>query len=258
MAAHPIDPLTAEASANLAAGPAFSPLYQQIKALITRSLQAGEWRPGEAIPSETELAVRYRVSQGTVRKAIDELAAENLVLRRQGKGTFVATHAEQQVQYRFLRLVPDERAKSGSVERRLLDCRRVRASAEVARTLDLKAGDPVIQARRLLIFAGRPVVLEDIWLPGNLFKGLTTERLADYRGPLYAFFEAEFGVRTIRAEEKLRATAANAVDASLLAVADGAPLLSVERRTLTYGDKPVELRRGLYETSNHYYRNELN
>ena len=142
--------------------------------------------------------------------------------------------------------------------RKLLDCRRVRANAEVARTLDLKAGDPVIQARRLLVFAGRPVVLEDIWLPGNLFKGLTTERLADYRGPLYAFFETEFGVRTIRAEEKLRATAANAIDAPLLAVAEGAPLLSVERRTLTYGDKPVELRRGLYETSNHYYRNELN
>ncbi|MBA3625975.1 MAG: GntR family transcriptional regulator [Methylibium sp.] len=256
-ASSPYSP-TAEVPPGSAAGPAFSPLYQQIKALITRSLQAGEWRPGEAIPSETELAVRYRVSQGTVRKAIDELAAENLVLRRQGKGTFVATHAEQQVQYRFLRLVPDERAKSGPVERRLLDCRRVRANAEVARTLDLKASDPVIQARRLLIFAGRPVVLEDIWLPGNLFKGLTTERLADYRGPLYAFFETEFGVRTIRAEEKLRATSANAVDAPLLAVAEGSPLLSVERRTLTYGDKPVELRRGLYETSNHYYRNELN
>ncbi|MBA3589489.1 MAG: GntR family transcriptional regulator [Methylibium sp.] len=258
MAANPPSPPTAQASSGTAAGPAFSPLYQQIKALITRSLQTSEWRPGEAIPSETELAVRYRVSQGTVRKAIDELAAENLVLRRQGKGTFVATHAEQQVQYRFLRLVPDTPAKREPVERRLLDCRRVRANAEVARTLDLKAGDPVIQARRLLVFAGRPVVLDDIWLPGSLFKGLTTERLADYRGPLYAFFEAEFGVRTLRAEEKLRATAANAVDASLLAVAEGAPLLSVERRTLTYGDKPVELRRGLYETSNHYYRNELN
>ena len=87
--------------------PAFSPLYQQIKTLILQSLQAGEWKPGEAIPSETELAARFRVSQGTVRKAIDELAAENLLIRRQGKGTFVATHVEQQVQYRFLKLVPD-------------------------------------------------------------------------------------------------------------------------------------------------------
>nr|HRO61845.1 GntR family transcriptional regulator [Burkholderiaceae bacterium] len=56
-------------------GPTFAPLYRQIQALLLRSLQQGEWKPGEAIPSETELAVRYRVSQGTVRKAIDELAA---------------------------------------------------------------------------------------------------------------------------------------------------------------------------------------
>src|SRR5690606_15791580 len=83
------------------AAPAFSPLYQQIKALMTRSLQAGEWRPGEAIPSEMDLAARFKVSQGTVRKAIDELAADNLLVRRQGKGTFVATHAEQKIQYRF-------------------------------------------------------------------------------------------------------------------------------------------------------------
>ena len=76
--------------------PSFSPLYQQIKDLILQSLQTGEWKPGEAIPSEMDLAARYRVSQGTVRKAIDELSADNLLIRRQGKGTFVATHAEQQ------------------------------------------------------------------------------------------------------------------------------------------------------------------
>lgn len=240
-----------------APGPAFSPLYQQIKALITRSLQAGEWRPGEAIPSEMDLAARYKVSQGTVRKAIDELATENLVVRRQGKGTFVATHSEERVQYRFLRLVPEPDGKAGPVERRFLDCKRLRAPAEVARLLDLKAGDPVIQVRRLLFFGGRPVVLDDLWLPGTLFKGLTAERLDDYRGPMYALFETEFGVRMIRAEEKIRAVAAGAAEAPLLGVAEGAPLLSVERRTLTYGDKPVELRRGLYDTSNHHYRNEL-
>src|SRR3954464_1538758 len=94
--------------------PAFSPLYQQIKGLILQSLQAGEWKPGEAIPSEMALAARYRVSQGTVRKAIDEPAAENLVVRRQGKGTFVATHAESHVQYRFLKLVPDSGEKEGT------------------------------------------------------------------------------------------------------------------------------------------------
>ena len=87
--------------------PAFSPLYQQIKALVLQSLQSGEWKPGEAIPSEMDLAARFKVSQGTVRKAIDELATENLLVRRQGKGTFVATHAEERFQFRFLKLQPD-------------------------------------------------------------------------------------------------------------------------------------------------------
>jgi len=241
-----------------ASGPSFSPLYQQIKALILRSLQSGEWRPGEAIPSEIELAARFKVSQGTVRKAVDELAAENLLTRRQGKGTFVATHAEEQVQYRFLRLMPDQPdADPSGSKREFLDCRRLRAPADVARALHLKPGDMVVEIRRVLHFSGRPVVFDDIWLPGRLFKGLTADRLSEYRGPMYGLFESEFGVRMIRAEEKLRAVAADADIAQALQVPLGAPLLSVERLSLTYGDQPVELRRGLYCTERHYYRNEL-
>jgi GntR family transcriptional regulator len=244
------------ALADAALGPAFSPLYQQIKALMTKSLQHAEWRPGEAIPSEIELAARFKVSQGTVRKAIDALAAENLLVRRQGKGTFVATHAEEQVQFRFLRLMPDS-GETGRMTRRLIDCKRQRAPAEVARALHLSASDPVIRVRRVLSFREAPVVLDDIWLPSTLFKGLTVERLAAHRGPMYGLFEAEFGVRMIRAEEKIRAVAADAASAEVLALAPGAPLLSVERLSMTYGDRPVELRRGLYSTESHYYRNDL-
>jgi GntR family transcriptional regulator len=239
-------------------GPSFSPLYQQIKSLIVRSLQAGEWRPGEAIPSEIDLAGRFKVSQGTVRKAIDELAAENLLVRRQGKGTFVATHFEERVQYRFLRLTPDEPDTAGPIKREFLDCRRLRAPADIARLLRLKAGDIVIEVRRVLHFSGNPVVLDDIWLPGQMFKGLTAERLSEYKGPMYGLFETEFGVRMIRAEEKLRAIAADEPVAGLLNVSVGYPLLSLERLALTYDDQPVELRRSLYRTEAHHYRNELN
>jgi GntR family transcriptional regulator len=237
--------------------PAFSPLYRQIKALLTHSLQGGEWRPGESIPSEVELAARFKVSQGTVRKAIDALADENLLVRRQGKGTFVATHAEERVQFRFLRLMPDD-GEVGGMARRFIDCRRLRSPADVARALALKAGDATVQVRRVLSFQGRPVVLDDIWLPGHAFKGLTADRLAAYKGPMYGLFESEFGVRMIRAEEKLRAVAADAEAAALLGLPLGSPLLSVERLSFTYGDRPVELRRGLYDTTAHHYRNELN
>ena len=239
--------------------PAFSPLYQQIKVLILQSLQDGEWKPGDVIPSEMDLAARFRVSQGTVRKAIDELSAENLVVRRQGKGTFVATHAEQQVQYRFLRLLPDtgDASSEGPAQRRFIECKRLRAPADIARALGLRSGDAVLHVRRVLSFQQVPTILEDLWLPAAPFKGLTAERLDSYRGPMYALFETEFGVRMVRAEERIRALAASEPACELLKVKAGEPLLSVERTAFTYNDLPMELRRGLYRTDTHHYRNSL-
>ena len=239
-----------------AASPTFSPLYQQIKVLIMQSLQTGEWKPGELIPSEVELAYRYKVSQGTVRKAIDELSAENLVVRRQGKGTFVATHHEARVQFRFLRLMPDA-GEAHQPENQILEVKRLRGPAEVARVLDIKAGDSVVFIRRLQYFDAVPTIMEEIWLPGAIFKGLTAERLAEYKGPMYGLFETEFGTQMIRASEKLKAVTADELAVELLKVQAGTPLLSVERVAYTYGDRPVELRRALYVTTDHHYHNEL-
>ncbi|MFA7666220.1 MAG: GntR family transcriptional regulator [Burkholderiaceae bacterium] len=243
-------------------GPTFAPLYRQTQALLLRSLQQGEWKPGEAIPSETELAARFGVSQGTVRKAIDELAAGNLLVRRQGRGTFVASHQEVRTQFRFLRIRPDEPAGDGAptampTTSRFLDCRRLRAPVEVARQLQLRTAEPVVQIRRLLEVDARPTVLDEIWLPGARFRGLSAERLSSYSGPLYGLFEAEFGTRMIRATERLKAIAADAAVAHELDVAEGSPLLLVERLTYTYEDVPVELRRGYSVTTHHHYFNEL-
>ncbi|MBI2750046.1 MAG: GntR family transcriptional regulator [Burkholderiales bacterium] len=248
------------ASAAAQPTPAFSPLYQQIKVLILQSLQAGEWKPSTAIPSEIELAARFKVSQGTVRKAIDELAAENLLVRRQGKGTFVATHAERQIQYRFLKLIPDngDLSSEGPAQRHIIDCKRIRASVEIARALSMRTGDAALQVRRVLSFAAVPTILEDLWLPAAPFKGLTAERLRDYNGPMYALFETEFDVRMVRAEEKIRAVLPDSEQCDLLKISPQTPLLSVERIAYTYNDAPMELRRGLYLTNKHYYRNALN
>ncbi|MDP9108655.1 MAG: GntR family transcriptional regulator [Pseudomonadota bacterium] len=236
--------------------PTFSPLYQQIKALLTASLQAGEWKPGELIPSEFELAARFKVSQGTVRKAIDELSAENLVIRRQGKGTFVATHHEVRAQFRFLRLMPDAGAPH-QADNRIIEVKRQRAPAEVARLLEIKSSDAVIFIKRVQSFDAAPTILDELWLPGNIFKGLTAERLIEYKGPMYGLFETEFGTRMIRATEKLRAVGADPIAAEWLCVPAGTPLLSVERVSYTYGDRPVEVRRGLYRTEHHHYQNQL-
>ena len=191
---------------------------------------------------------RFKVSQGTVRKAIDELAADNLLVRRQGKGTFVATHAEAQVQYRFLRLMPDDGARE-AMQRRFLDCRRLRAPADVARALDLKAGDGVLQVRRAAAVAGdTPVVLDDIWLPGAAVQGpdgrapagLPRADVRPVRDRVRRAHDPRRGKDPRRGRRRGRSRTARR--------GRGAPLLLVERLSFTYGDRPVELRRGLYRT----------
>lgn len=239
-----------------AASPTFSPLYRQIKDFMIRSLEAGEWGPGDAIPSEGELAARFNVSQGTVRKAIDEMAADNLLVRRQGKGTFVATHSDPRFFYRFLRLVPNDGHAAHAVSDPL-SCVLLPATPEVAAALGLLVGDQVLYVERLLRFSGEAVVFDQIYLVGELFKDLELERLRGGEKSLYSLFESDFGVRMISAEEHLRAVAADQYSAKMLGVPTGEPLLLVERTAYSYGNKPVEWRRGLYCTRYHYYRNEL-
>jgi GntR family transcriptional regulator len=235
---------------------AFRPLYEQIKILLIQSLVAGEWKPGEAIPSEMDLAARYQVSQGTVRKAIDELASEHILMRRQGKGTFVASHKEPAHQLRFLRVMPDsgEKANPESV---LVELRRGRAEPSVARALRIRAGSPVHIVKRLLLFDGRPLILDEIVLSASQFPGLSVERLEEFKVSMYPFYESVYHVRMIRAEERLRAVSADAFSAAQLRVAAGTPLLCVDRIAFTYGDKPVEWRCGLCVTDGFSYFNEL-
>lgn len=235
----------------------FSPLYEQIKAMILASLQASEWLPGDAIPSEMELAARYAVSQGTVRKAIDELAAQNLLIRRQGKGTFVATHQEEGFQYRFLRLEPDSGEKL-HLKNQFLACVNIQSDPYIAQLLKLKPGDLMIRIDRVQSSAGRPIVFEEIWLPEALFKGLNLETLNAWPGPMYAFYESQYATHMVRAEEKIKAVLAGPELAKYLQVSEGAALLSVERVAFTYGNKPVEIRHARYDTNGQHYDNKLN
>ena len=115
----------------------------------------------------------------------------------------------------------------------------------------------MVVIRRVLSFADEPTVFEQIYLPGTTFKNLSAAIFNEYKGSMYKLFETEFGTRMIRAEEKIRAVAADAMAAELLRVPREAPLLCVERVAFSYGEKPVEFRRGYYRTDTHYYSNEL-
>ncbi len=236
--------------------PLFQPLYRQIKALITKSLITGEWSPGEAIPSEMEFAAKFGVSQGTVRKAIDELASENIVVRRQGKGTFVATHSEEVVKLRFLRLVAEDGSKE-LLDNKLLSCERSKATADIAMKLNIKTGSAVIDIKRLLLFSNKPLILDRVILPAAAFKGVTAERIEAFNGSMYHMYETQLGIHMVRAYERLIAVGADAEVANLLGLKKGTPLLSIERVAYTYDDKPMEWRLGLCLTEDHYYLNQL-
>lgn len=236
--------------------PSFKPLYDQIKGLLTQSLVVGEWRPGEMIPSEMELASRYKVSQGTVRKAIDSLASENILIRRQGKGTYVASHETEVIKRRFLRLTAVN-GKKESLQSELLSCIKSKASANTAKLLDIKTNTATIEVKRLLTFSGRSLIYDHIVVPAAPFKGLNEEKVIERSGSMYSMYESQFGVRMVRAEERLKAVVADVEVAAILGQKEGFPLLSIERVSFTYGDKPMEWRLGLCVTDDHHYLSEL-
>jgi GntR family transcriptional regulator len=143
------------------------------------------------------------------------------------------------------------------LDNKLLSCERSKASANIARLLDIKTGSAVIEIKRLLLFAGKPQILDRIILPVASFKGVTAERIEAYNGSMYRMYEMLLGIHMVRSEERLTAVGADAETASALRLKTGTPLLSIERVSYTYGDKPMEWRLGLCLTDDHYYLNHL-
>ncbi|MBT6184721.1 MAG: GntR family transcriptional regulator [Betaproteobacteria bacterium] len=233
-----------------------NPLYLQVKKRITESLAEGLWNPGQSIPSEVELAQSFSVSQGTVRKAIDELAAENILIRRQGKGTFVASHDEEGSQLRFLRLTSTQNNKE-NLDNHLVSFTKEKATNKIAKSLGVNIGTTVVSIKRVLTFNQKPLILDFIKVPASSFRKLTSEMIVEKKGAMYRMYETEFGIQMLRAQEKIRAVAADADTSELLGVKKNTPVLSVERISLTYSDKPIEWRLGLCLTENHHYASEL-
>jgi len=245
---------TASPARGAGESPAFQPLYRQIKSLITQSLVSGEWRPGDPIPSELELASRFSVSQGTVRKAVSELAGENLLIRYQGKGTFVASHADERDNFPFLRITPD-RGELKDLTGELLDFRRQRADASSSRLLGLPAGASVFLIRRVLSLAGVKICFEEVRLPAVRYKGLSAAVIEQHECMLYSMYETRFGVRIVHADEQLKAVRVPREAAAALELPADAPVLHIERVAYTYGEDPAELRRSWNDTRSHHYRN---
>jgi GntR family transcriptional regulator len=231
-------------------------LYMQIKELLTAKVGKGEWLPGSIIPSEINLAQELGVSQGTVRKAITELVENNVLTRRQGRGTFVSNHDTDRALFHFFHIT-DNNGHKVLPDSRVLHCRRKPASRVEALKLQLATGTSIIRIERVRNFSAKPTMIETITLPAEPFDDLGREGNPDLPNTLYELYEKQYGITIHSADEHLRAVAASKHDAKLLNLEVGTPLLEIERVALTLDKIPVELRISRCSTRNHHYHNTI-
>ena len=233
-----------------------NPLYTEVKNRLMRGLVAGEWKAGQPIPSEGQLADRYGVSVGTVRRAVDELVAEKIVQRRQGSGTYVAAHTEDRQLYYFFHIVGRNQGKEPPTHE-LLSFRSIRADPEAAARLQINRGDRVYRVHNVLKLSGRPVVFDEITLPAASFPDLTKTLFTARAGTIYGLYQARYGINVIRISERLSAARATARQAAELAMREGDPALVIQRVAYTYHDIPVEYRSSCVNTARHEYLSDL-
>ncbi|MGB5626363.1 MAG: GntR family transcriptional regulator [Woeseiaceae bacterium] len=232
--------------------PDFQPLYKQVYDVLVRRIAEGAWRPAEALPSEQALAAELKVSQGTVRKALDVLVSENLVQRHQGKGTYVAEHTQEHSLFRFFRLaVPGtdgERVIPDSGDAR---CKRRVASAAESEKLHLPKAATVVEITRVRSIDGVPAVIEISVVPLNLFPEIDNQDALP--NTLYSLYQSVYGVNIVLAKEELSAILATRADEKDLGIKPGSPMLRIERVAISISGQRAELRTSRCDTRHVVY-----
>ncbi len=237
-----------------------APLYRLVKRELLRVIESGRCGPGQALPNEGELAAALQVSIGTLRRAVDELVHEHVLVRRQGKGTFVVLHNHDRFLFQFFHVEPRLDWRFADVaphaEYPGVECvafERERASDVDAGALRIRVNEPVLRFDNRLSLGGRAVVHDRITVASQLFRGLTEKRLQERPSTIYNLYQTDFGITVLRAQERARAVAADHSTARVLGVAVGAPVLEVHRIALTFGERPVEYRVSTINTRAHDY-----
>lgn len=232
------------------------PRYREVQWRITRALAAGDWKPGEAIPSEAGLAADFGVSIGTIRRAIDELVAGRILVRQQGRGTFVATHTEDRTLFYFFHIVGKDGGQEFPVSE-LLSFGRERAGADDEAQLGIPRGSRVARVRNLLKLAGKPVVLDDITVSTERFTRIDEDTFRNREGTIYGLYQARYGVNVVRISERLSAAHPPVDVAVILGMRSNQPALHIRRVAYTYNDSPVEYRRSWINSTDHEYLSDL-
>lgn len=233
-----------------------APLYREVQRRLLNGLAAGEWSPGDALPAESTLAKRFRISIGTLRKAVDDLVTDGILVRQQGRGTFVARHNRDHLMFYFFHVVHEDGHKEYP-RVTLLSFEKVRAEKDAQLHLGVAEGERLVRVHNLLELSGARVILDDIRIPAARFPGLTEKQFRSRPSTIYNLYQDSFGVSVVRTAERLRATLADAESARVLGIAKGTPLLKIRRVAYTYHDVPVELRYSLVNTDRYEYFSDL-
>lgn len=231
------------------------PLYYQIQTIIEDHIDSGEWKPGMQVPSERQLCDHFQVSRITVRQALDALANQGRLLRRQGRGTFVASPRIEQKLSRLTGFTQDMESRGHDPGARVLHLGAVPAPAPVARALDLEVGETVILLKRLRLSDGVPMALEIAHLPQSCCPGLLEEDLENLS--LYALLAGEYEVIPTRAEQQIEALGCPPAEAKLLGVRSGAPILHMYRVTYDHEGQPFEYTESFYRGDRYTFHVEL-
>jgi GntR family transcriptional regulator len=226
------------------------PLYAKVHAALVERIRSGQWKAGQLIPNEFEIAAEFKVSQGTARKAISALADEKLVVRRQGRGTYVFEHTPDDILLRYLnffdnsgrQIAPGNRSTRREVGK---------ATQAERKALNLAAEARVIRFDRIRTRGRKPFITERVVLPEKMFPGLADD--TDIPDSFYDIFQKTYGVLVTRTDERLTAAVADAKAARELTIAAGTPLLRVERTAFTLDDRAVEWRVSLCHLDRAHY-----
>jgi GntR family transcriptional regulator len=220
------------------------PLYLQIETVLDQKILSGEWKPGDRVSSENEIAAMYGVSRVTARQAIEQLVAKNMLYRRPGKGTFVS---EQGLSYGFstmLSFSASLKAKGFDVETRVLDHGVVPAPDYIAEKLCLDDDAELVVVRRLRIVDRIPAAIHASYLSARVYASLLQADVATQS--LLSAVERIGGVRMAYSQDSMRAVSASVADADLLGVPPGTAMMELEGVVYDEQNRPCRYTKGIY------------
>lgn len=217
------------------------PLYFQIYSRLHAAIRSGELPAGARLVNEIAVAKRLRLSRPTIRRAIQDLVNEGLLVRRRGIGTQVVQGSVTR-EVELTSLYEDLRNTHHEPGTHVLSLAVVAADAAIADELAVEEGSPVLSIRRLRSADGVPVAVLGNYLPAE-YADITREELEE-RG-LYQILRSR-GVTIRIAKQRIGARRAHADESELLRVDRGSPLLTMERLAFDAGGRAVEVGRHCY------------